>query len=273
MSGVRVPHHPPAGAGRVAVRGVIDPVSGSGDIKAFVERVAGAPSRLAVWRAMYAFLQARGFDNVIYLRLGPLADPGPGWIDVLAEGVPDEWTKAYVAEELWRADPVTAQARVSLAPFFWLDVGQMRKLSPPEASFLRRRVQEALGDGVALPVFGPALRDGYVGAGFGGARRPLSAAALRELQCAAQMGHLAYCGVAPAGGPQPNSLSPREREVMGWIARGRSNATIGEILGVSFHTVDTMVRRIFAKLDVTDRTTATVRALACGEIGLREVLD
>ena len=59
-------------------------------------------------------------------------------------------------------------------------------------------------------------------------------------------------------------LSPREHEVLRWIALGKSNAVIGEILGISRHTVDTHNRRIFRKLNTADRTTAAIRAVEFG---------
>ncbi|MFD0980744.1 helix-turn-helix transcriptional regulator [Tropicimonas aquimaris] len=59
-------------------------------------------------------------------------------------------------------------------------------------------------------------------------------------------------------------LSPREQEILGWIASGKSNAVIAEILGISPHTVDTHNRRIFRKLGAGDRTTAAIKALDGG---------
>ncbi len=47
-----------------------------------------------------------------------------------------------------------------------------------------------------------------------------------------------------------------------WVTRGKSNSVIGSILGISASTVDTYMRRIFRKLDVTDRTSAAMRAIA-----------
>ena len=62
------------------------------------------------------------------------------------------------------------------------------------------------------------------------------------------------------------SLSEREREIMLWVTRGKSNSVIGSILGISSSTVDTYMRRIFRKLDVADRTSAAMRAVAIGAI-------
>ena len=64
--------------------------------------------------------------------------------------------------------------------------------------------------------------------------------------------------------PAQTLLSRREVEVLTWVAFGKSNGTIADILGISIHTVDTHVRRIMSKLDVASRTTAAVRAAQQG---------
>jgi LuxR family maltose regulon positive regulatory protein len=56
------------------------------------------------------------------------------------------------------------------------------------------------------------------------------------------------------------TLTPREVEVLGLIARGLSNATIGEKLFIAESTVKTHNYHIFAKLDVSTRTEAAARA-------------
>lgn len=62
------------------------------------------------------------------------------------------------------------------------------------------------------------------------------------------------------------ALSEREREIMCWVTRGKSNGVIAAILGISASTVDTYMRRIFRKLDVADRTSAAIRARSIGAI-------
>jgi DNA-binding CsgD family transcriptional regulator len=54
------------------------------------------------------------------------------------------------------------------------------------------------------------------------------------------------------------NLTPREREVLEWIAEGKSNSDIATILGVSHATVKTHVERILAKLGAENRTAAAV---------------
>lgn len=56
--------------------------------------------------------------------------------------------------------------------------------------------------------------------------------------------------------PLPDSLTPREAEVLKLIAAGRSNAEIAETLVVSRATVKTHVNRIFYKTGARDRAQA-----------------
>ncbi|WP_214401183.1 response regulator [Pseudonocardia lacus] len=61
-------------------------------------------------------------------------------------------------------------------------------------------------------------------------------------------------------GPQPESLSPREVQVLGLVAVGRTNAEIGRELHITEATVKTHLLRTFSKLDVSDRTAAVTVA-------------
>ncbi|HAF15740.1 MAG TPA: hypothetical protein DCK99_19015 [Blastocatellia bacterium] len=51
-------------------------------------------------------------------------------------------------------------------------------------------------------------------------------------------------------------LTPREREVLFWVGRGKSNAEIAAILGIKAATVGKHLERIYPKLGVENRTAA-----------------
>jgi DNA-binding NarL/FixJ family response regulator len=65
---------------------------------------------------------------------------------------------------------------------------------------------------------------------------------------------------APLAVPDPDALTPREREVLRLIAAGASNREIAERLIVSLATVKKHINHIFAKLHADSRTQALVRA-------------
>lgn len=56
-------------------------------------------------------------------------------------------------------------------------------------------------------------------------------------------------------------LTPREAEVLFWLAQGKANGDIATILELSMPTVKTHLAHIFDKLGVENRTSAVVRAL------------
>lgn len=58
------------------------------------------------------------------------------------------------------------------------------------------------------------------------------------------------------------ALTAREREVMRWLAAGKADRDIGELLGCSHRTVHKHLQRIYVKLGVETRTAAVMRWLA-----------
>jgi DNA-binding NarL/FixJ family response regulator len=56
-------------------------------------------------------------------------------------------------------------------------------------------------------------------------------------------------------------LTPREAEVLLWVAQGKSNSDVGIILSATEATVKRHVLHIFEKLSVETRTAATLHAL------------
>ena len=62
----------------------------------------------------------------------------------------------------------------------------------------------------------------------------------------------------------PGRLSPREREVLQLLTKGQTNREIARKLTVSVSTVKIHVEHILAKLGVSDRTQAAVRAIEMG---------
>jgi DNA-binding NarL/FixJ family response regulator len=74
-----------------------------------------------------------------------------------------------------------------------------------------------------------------------------------------------------AGAPAPtalDALTPREREVLEEVGRGRSNREIASRMGISEGTVKGYVSGVLAKLGLADRTQAALYAVRYGVVSL-----
>ncbi|MEZ5701339.1 MAG: helix-turn-helix transcriptional regulator, partial [Burkholderiaceae bacterium] len=56
------------------------------------------------------------------------------------------------------------------------------------------------------------------------------------------------------------ALTPRETEVLSWLAKGKTNRDIAEILGMSPRTVNKHLEHVFEKLGVETRSAAAAIA-------------
>lgn len=70
---------------------------------------------------------------------------------------------------------------------------------------------------------------------------------------------------------QSETLTAREREVVGLLALGEANKQIATTLGITDETVKTHVKNILSKLQVRDRTEAVTVALRRGIVHLPEI--
>lgn len=83
----------------------------------------------------------------------------------------------------------------------------------------------------------------------------LAAAEAASAQSSAEAGALAGLG-----------LTPREREVAGWLSRGRTNHEIASILAMQPRTVEKHVEHVLLKLGVANRTAAAQAILGLGSV-------
>lgn len=67
-----------------------------------------------------------------------------------------------------------------------------------------------------------------------------------------------------------SGLSTREIQILELIAKGLRNKEIANLLGISQETVHTHIKRLFVKLQVSDRTAAVTVALSRGIVHLPE---
>lgn len=82
--------------------------------------------------------------------------------------------------------------------------------------------------------------------------------------------HLFRLAGAPCVSTKANklNLSPRELELLQLIAKGCSYATSAEVMNISLSTVQTHIRNMYRKLEVSNHRQAITKAQSAGLLGL-----
>lgn len=222
-----------------------------------------ADSVISLRDATKAAFETLGFTKAYYVS--PLVQDRSGRRFVTNVGFPVEWERAY-RDGLHAVDPLPDIALRLGRTFRWGDLPEEVNLQPHEADYLKSLSQWDMADGICILAYGPAARVGFVA--LSGTVNPdgVANADLDLLRIAAQMSYIRYCELIVSETDDQPRLSNRELDVLYWIAQGKSNAAIARELDLSPETVDTYVRRIFQKLDVSDRTSAVIKGVTRGLI-------
>lgn len=237
------------------------------DIEEYLRALQEVQTPDDLWDRGVAYFRAQGITMVSYHHVPPPGAPDYQHVRVTADGFPQGWVDHYVRRRLYDFDPIPELAMSRADPYRWSEVDQLMTLNMDQKRYLDELRNAELGDGLAIPVFGPGGRNGYVGLGFGTQERQNENIVwLKELQWVCQATHMRLCEILAPTFAHQTQLSPREREVLQWVARGKSNLDISDIMNVSSNTVDTYLRRIYAKLGVNDRVTAAVKGVGSGLI-------
>ena len=214
------------------------------------------------------FVRKLGVEFWAYHILSEKLQAVPFESGAIRQNFPASYVAHYNQNNLAAVDPIVVLCRREAKPFHWLDVETRMQLTPAQAEFIAGVRESVITDGLAIPLFGPMNSLAYFSlATTRSERLDLSEADLRELQFICLQTHNRYLDIIGDGTRElARKLSPRELEVLTFVASGLSNAQIAKRLGITDNTVDTLLRRIFAKLNVSNRITAVLKAIGSGLI-------
>lgn len=209
----------------------------------------------AVMDAMTAELGRHGFEAVVVSGL-----PEDHFENaVLATRWPPEFFDLYVRNNYIRHDPIAKRCRHSAEPFEW--DGQSYDDDPdPRAVELMRRAREfGIARGFVVPIHNPRGFEACVS--MSGTDFDLRRETRFALHVMAIYAHGAVRRLVATQPVKRSALTPREREVLGWAAHGKSAWEIGEILHIAKRTVDEHATTAFHKLGAANRAHAVAIAI------------
>jgi LuxR family quorum-sensing system transcriptional regulator CciR len=243
-------------------------------VQDFIRAAAGvtamADLRALIEEAAWA-LNFNYFAIVHHVRFGQPTDG-----QVRLSNYPLEWL-ALVREQRKLADPVLRAAERAPSGFKWEELPALLELTSAEQSHLERAAKLEIEQGFTVPNHVPGETFGschFVVKGRGAfpdAHIP-AAQALGAFAFEAARRLLAEHG-EPSGNYLPTvPLSDRQRECLIFVARGKSDSVIGQILNIKPKTVNEHVEAAKRRYAVSTRSQLVVRALFKSEICFSEAL-
>ena len=175
--------------------------------------------------------------------------------------LPRVWERHYRAR-LHRIDPLPSLSLDYSNAFVWPDDIDDKRLDKSQARYLEIARRCGLGRGIGAACYGPHGRTGFLGAVWSG-EGEIGEDIKLAIHQIGQASFQRYCHIVREDIEMP-SLSSRELEVLHLMCRGKTNPQMAEDIGVSRSSIDSYIRRIFAKFGVSDRTAACMHAAAFG---------
>jgi len=238
----------------------------------FVTDTGQAKADRDLFRLLKKAMTQHGYDRI---SLWVIDDPdlpqrvhGRG----VLHNFPEELRGYYKENNCDSYDPVMQALKTQTGSLDWEAHEKRSNYKPIQTRLYNVAREGGLHNGVSTPIWG---RNGLM------ASLGLASAERHDSTHAATQSHLDLIGALTAQfylsykrlnaqTPPPRAraagVTPKETEILSWVAAGKTDAEIAAILNISRNTVDTHMRHIFARLDAHSRVTAVVKAIAEGLI-------
>jgi DNA-binding CsgD family transcriptional regulator len=174
------------------------------------------------------------------------------------------WQQRYDALGFFADDPTVSRMGVSPVPFRWSD--NYAHATPRQKHMIAALREVGMRDGLAVPVHG------FLGVTAGvsiasGDRYDLSPGEEGALHMASLYLHSRMEVLQARTAPHPpRRLTPRERECLKWVAAGKTDWEISQILNISEQTVHGHVQNALTKLNARTRAQAVALAMLSAQL-------
>lgn len=208
-----------------------------------------------------------GLDRVIYSLMTDHTSIDKKRGHGVLKNYPDDWMKYYTEKKYEDIDPVRKYIMQANGAFLWTELDKLKGNIKKDEELLMNEARDAkLLDGIGFALHAP--RNEILGMGFasssGGVE--LHPNLLSLVSMLATQFHTVFIKLNQTEAQEYITITAREKEILYWCNKGKSNWTIGEILKISENTVKFHLCNIFTKLSVNNRTTAVLKAINLGLI-------
>lgn len=238
------------------------------DIGQYISNTNNAANSDQAFQHLERCLSEMGFDRVVYSLLTDHPSLNKNRQHGIVRNYPEDWMKYYFSKGYVDVDPVIKVIKQHEGPFVWEELPRFKQLTRAETLLMDEAGDAKLLEGIGLSFHGPNGQ--IVGMGVassaGGTELHKDMVSLVHLLCT--QFHHTYQMLERESSVAERIvvLSAREKEILTWLAVGKSKSVIGDILNISEHTVKTYLQRAFNKLGVHTKQEAIVHAIRLGLI-------
>jgi LuxR family transcriptional regulator, quorum-sensing system regulator BjaR1 len=230
----------------------------------FIDRINAIEKTDTIWQTFQKFTGKFGYTFGGVADVGRSNDnQGSRFLEVTW---PREWHMRYREKKYIETDPAVLYLKQSREPFTWDEAMNSGLYGDPQQLVMNEVAQFGMAHGFVVPIVGLPTGVAVVtvaGTEVTGDRRDHA-----EIHLAALYAHARIRSLDNERRQRGNviPLSSRERECLEWVAVGKSDWEIGEILNISEKTVNAHIERAKRKFEVPSRVQAVVVAMRMGAI-------
>ncbi len=214
------------------------------------------------------FLSGHGLDRFVMSEMSHDTTSQKAQKHGMLVNYPTEWMSHYIANNYLEYDPVYQTALIARKPFTWKAVQEEQDLTKKARLVMNEARENKLYNGIGLSIHQPLGM--IIGMGFASSEKEIDCNpdTLSVIYAAANQFFTVYADLAELNNLKDIdiNLTAREREILLWMARGKSKPLISDILNISESTVKRHSESIFYKLRASNGPMAVFKALRMGLI-------
>ena len=236
----------------------------------FIEAAAAAQTLEELQTRLTAVLAEFGAHHYAMMALAGRGEEGPRTPMPLSRATPLEWAERYRERGYYNFDPVVHMTIGRPAPFTWDDLDVRNFSGGAKTVFCEGRDILKADSSLVIPTHDAHGIAGFVSLFFPdhgpdeSMRRALKLIAVYALERAKELSGVE--ARAPTGERCP--LTARQREVLAFLAMGKTDWEIGAILGISEKTANHHIEEAKRRIGVVTRSQAAAVAVHRGWVAL-----
>lgn len=235
----------------------------------FVGQANSAQDTQSLVKVLLEAAGNHGLDRMIFCLFSDHSqiglEAGVGYL----RNYPDDWMKYYFSKGFDKVDPVISYCYQKESAFSWEEMQTRLTLTSKQETCLNLGREAGLNNGICVPVWGAQK---FAGVGFASSeKRDSWDGNIDILNAMCNHFYLTFLRLHKHIKTDNLSLdnvvlTPREREILLWMSKGKTTPVISEILNISAKTTDYHIQNIYRKLHVNERVLAVTKALGLGLI-------